>query len=200
MRTRKRSIAGTPGLTARARAVVIALAVVTALAVPPLAPAPAHALPAGSAASARSAGTAGAAAAAITPNPEIEDFNRRFAAAGLRMDNAAVMELYADDSVSLLPGMDAMVSRKTIAAWLDDLLTHMPGYRVTRNDVDFRDIRIAGEWASEWGTTHQVVQPPGGKPPIETRGKILLVLHRETPGGWKIVQEMWNAAPAAPPS
>ncbi len=141
-----------------------------------------------------------ASAASATPSvrAEILDFNRRFAAAGLHMDNAAVMALYADDSVSLLPGMAAMVSKKTIADWLAGMVAEMPGYRVTRNDLEAQDIRIMGDWASEWATTHQIVQPPGGKPPIDTHGKILLVLHREIPGGWKIVQEMWNGAP--PPS
>jgi ketosteroid isomerase-like protein len=40
-----------------------------------------------------------------------------------------------------------------------------------------------------------VVQPPEGKPPIEGYGKMMLVLHREANGEWKIKQEMWNAAP-----
>jgi hypothetical protein len=39
------------------------------------------------------------------------------------------------------------------------------------------------------------VQPPDGKPPIDGRGKILLILHKDSYGAWKIQQEMWNSLP-----
>ena len=123
---------------------------------------------------------------------EIAAFNDKFTAATLAMDNAAVMALWADDGVTLLPGMAAVSSKKTIAAWLDGVVARMPGYKVTKQEDDFHDLVISGDWASEWGITHQVVQPPGDKPPIESWGKILLVLHRGKDGQWRIEREMWN--------
>jgi len=159
---------------------------------------------------ARLAGDSGAmsAGAGAGAAKEIAAFNQKFMDAGLHMDNAAIIACYADDGVSLLPGMAAMEGRKTIARWLDGLVAEMPGYHVVRNDFESHDLRIHGDWASEWVSTHQVVQPPGGKPPLDNWGKMLLVLHRETSGNWVIAQEMWNsapapataAAPAAPPS
>jgi hypothetical protein len=71
----------------------------------------------------------------------------------------------------------------------------MPGYKVTKQEMEFHDIRVCGDWASEWATEHQVVQPPDGKPPIENFGKMALVLHRGANSEWKVQQEMWNAAP-----
>jgi uncharacterized protein (TIGR02246 family) len=125
---------------------------------------------------------------------EIEAFNKEFLEVTLHMDTAGVMALWADDGVTLLPGMAPVAGKKTIAKWLDDVVARMPGYRVTKQENEFHAIQISGDWASEWGTTYQVVQPPGGKPPIESHGKILLVLHKEKDGAWKIKQEMWNAA------
>lgn len=134
------------------------------------------------------------ASAGVAERREIEEFNQRFREATLKMDNAGTMALWAEDGVSLLPGMAPMVGRKTIGDWLNDLVTKMPGYRVTKQENEFHDLQISGAWASEWGTTYQVVQPPDGKPPIENHGKILLVLHKEKDGAWRIKQEMWNAA------
>jgi ketosteroid isomerase-like protein len=37
-----------------------------------------------------------------------------------------------------------------------------------------------------------VVQPPPGKRVIDSYGKLLLVLHREADGNWRITREMWN--------
>jgi ketosteroid isomerase-like protein len=58
-------------------------------------------------------------------------------------------------------------------------------------DVDFQGIEVSGDWASEWAEEHQVVQPPG-KRVIDSYGKLLLVLHREAEGNWRITREMWN--------
>jgi len=66
---------------------------------------------------------------------------------------------------------------------------------VTKQEDEYHDIHVSGDWASEWGLTYQVLQPADGKPQIENHGKILLVLHKEKDGHWKIKQEMWNAGP-----
>jgi len=127
---------------------------------------------------------------------EIEAFNRRFTAAHLKMDNAAVISMWAEDGVTLLPGMDPLSGKGNIAKWLEDITARMPGYHVIKQQNDFHDILISGDWASAWATTIQITQPPKGKAPIEIHGKILLVLHKEPDGRWKIKQEMWNAGPA----
>jgi hypothetical protein len=58
---------------------------------------------------------------------EIEAFNKRFEEVTLRMDNAGAMALWADNGVTLLPGMAPLAGKKTIAKWLDDLAGKMPG-------------------------------------------------------------------------
>jgi ketosteroid isomerase-like protein len=132
------------------------------------------------------------AARAADDQKGIVAFNEHFRAVTLRMDSPGLMALWADDGVSLLPGMAPVVGKATITKWLDGVMTSMPGYKVTQQDNDFHDIHVSGSWASEWGTTHQIVQAPDGKPPIEIFGKILLVLHRGEDGQWRIEQEMWN--------
>ncbi len=128
---------------------------------------------------------------------EIMAFNAKFTAAILRMDNAAIVGMWAEDGVSLLPGSTPIESRASIQKMMDDVVSKMPGYKVVRQEDDFRGIEISGDWASEWANTHQVVQPPDtSKPPIEIYGKMLLVLHREKSGEWKIKREAWTQSPA----
>ena len=126
---------------------------------------------------------------------EIEAFNERYVQLHLKMDTAGILALWAEDGVDLMPGSAAIVGRKRIAAWVEDIVAKMPGYKVTKQEMEFHDIHVCGDWASEWAAEHQVVQPPEGKPPIESFGKMALVLHREASGEWKVQQEMWNAAP-----
>ena len=123
---------------------------------------------------------------------EIEAFNRRFAAAHQKMDNAAIIEMWAEDGVSLLPETAPMVGKKTIAKFIEDVVGRMPGYHMQKFEIEFQGIEANGEWASEWAMEHQLVEAPPGKENFEGYGKMLLVLHKEADGNWRITREMWN--------
>ncbi|MGB2589894.1 MAG: hypothetical protein WBG02_05540 [Candidatus Acidiferrum sp.] len=126
---------------------------------------------------------------------EIEAFNKAYVELHLKMDTAGILATWAEDGVDLMPGQEPMIGKKAIEDWVTGIVTGMQDYKVVKEDVEFHDIRIWGSWATEWATEHQVVQPPGAKPVIESRGKMALVLHREASGKWKVKQEMWNQAP-----
>jgi uncharacterized protein (TIGR02246 family) len=126
---------------------------------------------------------------------EIEAFNKRYVELHLKMDTAGILALWAENGVDLMPGDAPMIGRQKISTWVEDIVAKMPGYKVTKQEMEFYDIHVCGEWASEWATVHQEVQPPEGKAPINTYGKMALVLHREASGEWTVQQEMWNGAP-----
>ena len=126
---------------------------------------------------------------------EIEKFNHQLQELHLNMDTAGIFALWEDDGVDLMPDEAPMIGKKAIQTWVEGILARMPGYKVTKEELEFHDIHVSGDWASEWALERQVVQPPDGKEPIETHGKMALVLHRDVNGQWRIKQEMWNAAP-----
>src|SRR6266852_7989351 len=129
------------------------------------------------------------------PKAEILAFNEKFINAHLRMDNPAIIAMWAEDGVSLLPSMAPMVGRAAIGKFITDISAQMPGYKIVREKIDFRDIQVSGDWASEWGLEIQGLQPPGNQPAMEGHGKLLFVLHKNPKGEWKIEQEMWNTNP-----
>jgi uncharacterized protein (TIGR02246 family) len=139
--------------------------------------------------------TSAARGQAASGKDELEKFNNHFRELHLKMDTAGIFALWADDGVDLMPGEAPMIGKKVIQAWVENILAKMPGYKVTKQEMEFHDIQVSGDWASEWALEHQVVQSPNGKEPIETWGKMALVLHREANGEWRIKQEMWNSAP-----
>jgi uncharacterized protein (TIGR02246 family) len=126
---------------------------------------------------------------------EIERFNEHYRELHLKMDTAGIFELWAEDGVDLMPGEAPMIGKTVIQAWVENIVAKMPGYKVRKQEMEFHDIQVSGDWASEWALEHQVVQPPDGKEAIESWGKMALVLHREAGGAWKVKQEMWNQAP-----
>ena len=123
---------------------------------------------------------------------EIDAFNKSYIAAHLKMDNAAIMATWADDGVSLLPSTAPIIGKAAIGKFLADVTSQLAGYHMEKVEMDFQGIEVHGDWASEWAYEHQRVQPPDGKPLIDSYGKMLLVLHREVEGRWLVRREMWN--------
>ena len=137
-----------------------------------------------------------AAAHAAPPQSGIESFNKSLDAATRSMNNAAVLALWEDDGVSLLPSTPPIVGKKAIGTFLDDVLAKYPGGKMMTFEMQCHDIQVSGDWGSEWCTEHQIVQFPGGKPPFDGWGKMLFVLHRGSDGKWRAKEEMWNQAVA----
>jgi len=124
---------------------------------------------------------------------EILAFNAKFLEAHLKMDTPAIVKMWAEDGVSLLPETAPMVGKPEIAKFLGEVTERLKGWRMETMELDFHGIEVSGDWASEWASEHQVVQPPdSAKPAFDGRGKMLLVLHREADGDWRIKREMWN--------
>ena len=132
--------------------------------------------------------------AAASPQEEIEAFNQQFISAHLKMDQPLILSFWADDGVSLMPGSAPILGKEAIAKFVEDAVASIPGYRVTKQEIDWHNIQVSGDWASEWGLEHQVAEGPPGKPTFDGHGKILLILHKDSQGKWKIQQEMWNSA------
>ncbi|MDE3137372.1 MAG: SgcJ/EcaC family oxidoreductase [Acidobacteriota bacterium] len=130
----------------------------------------------------------------VDAHEAVERLNRQFLEAGRRQDDAAVMNLWADDGVDLLPGMQPLVGKAAIASWLEGISKRFHGTKVTRYEIHFEKIQINGDWAYEWGTSEETIVDPNGKT-FENPGKITLILHRNAHGQWKLYEEMWNSSP-----
>ena len=65
------------------------------------------------------------------------------------MDTPGILALWAEDGVDLMPGDAPMIGKKKIVAWVEDIVAKTPGYKVTKQDMEFHDIRVCGDWASD---------------------------------------------------
>ncbi len=122
----------------------------------------------------------------------IENFNRALIEATTRMDNAAVLALWEEDGIALLPQTTPISGKKAIGKFLDQISAQLPGARMQKFEMKCFDVEIAQDWATEWCEEHQYVILSQGKPPFDGRGKMLLVLHRSADGQWRMRREMWN--------
>lgn len=128
----------------------------------------------------------------------IEAFNRVFEDATRRMDNAAIVQLWEEDGVSLLPSIPPLIGRQAIAAFIEDVTARLGGARMDTFTNECSGIEVSGSWGSEWCVQHQVVVMSDGRR-FDAWGKMLLVLHRGSDGRWRLDREMWNQALAPGP-
>ena len=122
----------------------------------------------------------------------IATFNQRMIDATKRLDNAAVIALWEDDGVSLLPSTPPMVGKAAIRAFFDQVMAQLPGARMRSFEMTCAGLDVSGDLATEYCHEHQVVELGAGKSPINGTGTILFVLHRGAAGGWRVRREMFN--------
>ena len=145
-------------------------------------------------ASTRSQAPASAQAPPSELQKEITAFNLKLEDATRRMSNADALALWAEDGVSLLPSTSPLVGKPAITAFFTSVTTQLAGARMDKFELHCTPAVGNATWASEWCDEHQVVWLPGGKPVFDGRGRMLLILHKEAKGDWKITREMWQPA------
>src|SRR5580692_9856120 len=63
---------------------------------------------------------------------EIDAFNKRYVELHLKMDTAGIFATWAEDGVGLMPGEAPLIGKKAIVAWVENILSQMPGYKVVK--------------------------------------------------------------------
>jgi hypothetical protein len=81
---------------------------------------------------------------------EIDTFNAKFLEAHLRMDDAAILGMWAEDGVSLLPERSPIVGKPAITKFLTGVTVQLKGWRMEKMELDFQGIEVSEDWASEW--------------------------------------------------
>ena len=111
----------------------------------------------------------------------IEDFN-----AG---EVSAAVALVVDDAVDLPPHRPAVIGKEAIREFLQSDLDQF-----TMHFVDeIVEVEVAGDLAIMWTNYTVTLTPKGDGEPIESEGKWLKVLKRQSDGSWKFSRNIWNS-------
>ncbi len=119
----------------------------------------------------------------------IAEAARRFSAAYVRGDAAAMTALYTPDAVIFPERSDAITGRESIRQYW----TLGKGQRITRHRLTPSSVVIDGRHAYDHGT-YEIAGERNGKAWGPSRGKYLVVWRRE-PNGWRMHLDMLNSGP-----
>lgn len=143
-----------------------------------------------------SAKTASSAAVEKSARAGVNALNQKEEVACREMDNTKSGALWAEDGVDLIQGLEPMVGKATIVKWYDSLTSQTKGAKMEYCTIDWKQIKIQGDWAWEWAITKQKIDFPGQPKPFESAGKMVYILKKQADGEWRIELESWNSMPA----
>lgn len=121
----------------------------------------------------------------------IAALNRTLDDATRRMDTDAIIALWEEHGVSILPQMPPLVGRPAIAGFIRGAVAQLAGARMLSFTNRCAAPDVAGDWASEWCLERQQVALADGRT-IDSWGHLLYVMHRGADGRWRLSREMWN--------
>lgn len=128
----------------------------------------------------------------ITIPPGIEKLHQADITATLARDVEALTALWDDDAVLLQPGAPAITGKSAFRDFVKQSYAKSPSAKVRKYVPDFRDLRVAGHVAYEWGYFDSTFKPSEQEQPVSFRAKFVRVLKQQSDGSWKFTRIIWT--------
>ncbi|MEP7227365.1 MAG: SgcJ/EcaC family oxidoreductase [Gemmatimonadales bacterium] len=113
----------------------------------------------------------------------VADFDKAMVAA----DVGAIVSAYTDDAVLFPPNAPMVRGRAAIQKFFEGTP------KITRFEQSVVEIEGRGDLAYPWGTFETTMLPPGGKAPVQDKGKVLSVWQKQRDGSWLASRVSWNS-------
>lgn len=107
-------------------------------------------------------------------------------------DYQTLQSLWMEDGVMLPPNDSPIRGIEAITAWN---LAHKPepsSIELIQLDQEFQESQRFGSWAFEWGIYSSKVRMIESGDTLQSSGKIMRMLQKDSDGAWKIARTMWN--------
>lgn len=124
---------------------------------------------------------------------KIIELDEQDVAASKTQDFSTLLSLWDDEGVALPPGGDPIIGMEALKIWLQG--NEEPDFHVTEYVHDFKDRKVVGDWAFEWGMYLSAAEPLDDWESIKQTGKLLRILRRQPDSTWKVAIAIWNVDP-----
>ena len=119
----------------------------------------------------------------------IEALNRQDVEAVIAGDVATIISQWTENFVMLSAG-PIVRGRTANAEMAERAKSQIEAMEVLEYHVDFEEIAVMGDHASEWGTYRGVARNRASGQVISYGGKLLRILPRQADGSWKMHRTM----------
>lgn len=140
--------------------------------------------------------------AAAPSQQDIDAINRlrqQDAEASKKWDVDALVALWTDDIVALLPDRDPLIGKEANRKFILSAKQQSEGVEVVEYKFDFKELTVAGDWAYEWGTLTVAEKLPEDSEPFRSKINLMRILKRSADGSWKVSRTVFNNGDAGEP-
>jgi len=113
--------------------------------------------------------------------------------ASKKWDVDTLASLWTDDIVTLSQGEPPLIGKDANRNSILRLREASRDLQVADYILSFNEVKIAGDWAFEWGTYSGTVKPVDGGEAVRTTGKVMRVLKKDPDGSWKVARAMYDS-------
>ena len=115
----------------------------------------------------------------------IEDLHRKDIEASRTGDFEALLSLWTEDGVLLMPEMEPVVGKEAIKSYMGKQAAVSRTYTIREYEHFWQEIKIFDDWAFEWGHFSGEVEIVDSGEIVRQKGKLLRILRRQEDGSWK---------------
>jgi uncharacterized protein (TIGR02246 family) len=126
----------------------------------------------------------------------INALEKEFTAAFKRGDADAMASMMTDDTVLMLPNQPAIMGKEACRSFWQEVLTDEG---TESHAVATEEVVVGGDWAFARATTRSVSRTEDGEV-LESGGKYIHIMQRQSDGSWKLARDIWNSNSPPPDS
>ncbi len=122
---------------------------------------------------------------------KLQEMDNQFAEDMMAGDNSKMLEMYADDAISLPSYSPMMKGRENIKKAME--MDANSGNKMTDFKITTTDVFGSGDMIVEIGTYKLTMEMKGMDSPIDDHGKFMTVYEKQDDGSLKIKADTWNS-------
>ncbi len=122
----------------------------------------------------------------------IKELHEKDRQASLDGDLETLLSLFTEDGMAIPTDGEIVRGKDELRKMLERNLKQLQEYLLVEYIQDFKEIRILGDYAYEWGSySGKYISKKDGSE-ITGSGKLMRILKLDTDGSWKVSRSIWT--------
>lgn len=122
----------------------------------------------------------------------IEELHIKDKQASMNSDMETLVSLFTDDGIAIPAQGDIIEGKEALRNMLKQNFELHQEYVITEYTQDFKEIKILGQYAYEWGTYSGKYRSKDDGKEITGSGKLMRILKLQADGSWKVHRTIWT--------
>jgi len=122
----------------------------------------------------------------------IEELHKKDKLASMNGDLETLLSLFTDDGIAIPAEGEIIEGKEALRNMLKQNFELLQDYIITEYNQDFKEIKIVGKYAYEWGPYSGKYKSKDDSKEIIGSGKLMRILRLQEDGSWKVYRTIWT--------